>query len=480
MVPNSKPSRREVLRLAGAVSLMGVAGCMGSGQNSGNGGGAQKGPAGTLGSWSFDVNSPKPVGERITGPEWTAPKYDKNAVANEISHFNMGSMKHDPASVWWHKYVEEKTGIKPKAVVIPSRNAVSKMTTLLSSGSKEPALLQLSQEFLMGFLQNGWLEPVDELWPDEAYEYFPPYYQTQLNTGLDVSLEGEHIYTSTAISEGHALNYNPSLLKDLGFPADFYTKSTWADVREICEEAKSQSKDYFGYVWYGKGNRYPAYPWLVHVWSYGGSIVQDDGKVVVNSKEGVKALAWQRQMIDDGLVPDVMQYGQGGPQDLFLGQRLIGFVGGTDMMALAFEQWGEDTNKYAMGLAPKGKNGERASYMNTDYLVINRNAPAKKKRAGMVYMDGARSAIASAYEWEKEGNFPSNAAAWELDILKDAKYRDIAQKLTKTTRVELWPHQIQTYSALITQLQKCWLGQKSPQTALDAAQKKIDNILNQN
>ena len=475
MLPDGKISRRKMLGLASAVGAGGVAGCIGGGSSGGDSGG----PAGTVGSWSLEANSPSPVKKRINGADWTPPKYDKSEVATEISHFNLGSLKNDPATEWWQNHFKKKTGINVSAVTVPSKDAVSKMTTLLSSGSSEPVGLQLSQEFFMDFVEKGWLEPVDEIWPDGAYSTFPPYYKEQVRTGLDSSLEGKHSYISTAISEGHALNYSPALLKDLGFPADFYNNPTWSEVREVSKEAQSQGKDYFGYVWYGKGSRYPVYPWLVQMWSYGGKAVQDDGTVVLNNDAGVKALEWQRSMIDDGLVPDVMQYGEGGPQDLFLGQRLIGFVGGTDMMSLAFKEWDDDTDRYAMGMPPKGKNGRTVSYMNSDFLTINRAAPAKKKRAAMVYMDGARSAIASAHEYDTEGNYPSNAAAWDHKLLKNAKYRDVARKITKNARVELWPKQIQTYDALVTQLQNCWLGKKSPQAALDDAQAEVDRILGQ-
>lgn len=477
MTPIGKVSRRRALRLAGTIGAAGLAGCMGIGgqQDSDSKGG----PAGTTGSWSFDVDAPNPVKERINGDDWIAPKYDEGEVAKEIAHFNLGSMKNDPATGWWHDHFEEKTGIKASAVTVPSKNAVAKMTTLLSSKSKDPVLLQISQEFFMDFVEKGWLEPVDELWPDEAYETFPPYFKNQVKTEVDSSLDGEHSYTSPAIAEGHALNYSPALLEDLGFPADFYNKPTWDDIREVSEEAQSQNKDYFGFVWYGKGSRYPVYPWLVQTWSYGGSLVQDDGSVVFNGKEGVKALEWQRSMIDDGLVPEVLQYGEGGPQDLFLGQRLVGFVGGTDMMAMALDEWGEETDKYAMGLPPKGSSGQQVSYMNTDFLAINRAAPTKKKRAAMLYMDGRRSAIQSAQEYDQEGNYPANGAAWSHDLLKDAKYKDIAKEITDNAKVELWPKQIQTYDALVTQLQKVWLGKKSPQAGLDDAQAEVDRILEQ-
>ena len=468
------------LTAAGAASAAGCTGGGGGSNGSSNGsGGSQGGPAGTLGAWKdLKLNEPKPVLERITGPEWIPPKYDKSKVADEVSHVNLGSMKNDPATKWYHDYFQKKTGITPKSVIVPSKNAVSKMTTLLSSGTAEPAMMQISQEFYMDFVAKGWLEPVDAIWNDKAFEPFPPYYQDQVKTGIDSSLEGEHMYASPTISEAHAMNYNPSLLEELGFSKDLLRKATWADIEEVCRAAQKHDQDLYGYVWYGKGNRFPIYPWMVHTWSLGGEFVKD-GNVVVNGKQAVNALEWQRMMIDEGLVPDVTQYGQGGPQDLFLGERVVSFTAGTDILALTRDKWGPDNDRYAMGLPPKGKNGERVTYMNTDFLAITRGAPPEKKRASMVYMDGNRSAIASAKEYDMEGNYPSNLRAWDLETLADTPFNDVSRQIAKNAKIELWPKQIQTYDVLITQLQKCWIGQKKPKAALDAAQSEIESILSQ-
>ncbi|WP_424000240.1 extracellular solute-binding protein [Haloarcula salina] len=473
-----------------ATGAAAVAGCSGSGGDGGGGGnggsggsgtgtqgdGTAGGQSGTIGEWSLDINSPESVGNRINGNDWTPPAYNEEEVASAFERMNLGSMKNDPATGWYADLFTEKTDIESTPVTVPSSDAVSKMRTLLSAGSSNPALMQISQEFFLNFVAGAWLEPVDELWNDEAYEPFPPYFKEQLTTDVDPSLDGEHVYSSVAISEGHTLNYNPALLEELGFPKDFYDEATWADIREVCEEASAHSEDYYGFVWWGKGNRYPIYPWLQQTWSRGGELVQDDGSVVVNSDAGVAALEWQQQMIEEGLVPDIMQYGEGGLADLFLGEGLAGYVGSIGMMSLAYDEWGEDTDQYMMGLPPKAEGGERVSYMNTDLLAINRAAPPAKKRAAMVYMDGARSAIASAQEYDQEGNYPANANAWETDLLADAHHKEKAQQIAGLAKVELWPNQIETYDALISQLQSAWLGQKSAQAALDDAQTKVENI----
>jgi multiple sugar transport system substrate-binding protein len=480
MVPTDSISRREVLGLGSSIGLLSLTGCISSLPGQGGDSDQTGGPAGTLGEWSLDINSPDQVTKRINGAEWMPPAYDENAVASDFQHMNLGAMKNDPATAWWHDYFNQNTGMSTESVIVPSTDAVSKMRTLLSSGSSSPAVLQISQEFLLSFVAQGWLEPVDELWTDEVYESFPPYFKDEATTGVDPSIEGEHTYVSVGIAEGHGLNYNPAVLEELGFPADFYAKPTWSDVREVCEEAKSR-EGYYGWVWYGKGNRYPVYPWLRQTWSRGGDIVRDDGRVVVNGDASVATVEWQQQMIEENLVPDPLQYATGGPADLYLGEGLAGFVGGLGMIGLLRKQWGDDfTEQYDVGLPPKSPNGERISYMNTDFLTINRAAPPDKKRAAMVYMDGARSAIASAHEYDMEGNFPTNLNAWELDLLDDAKFKEKAQQIGDIAEAELWPNQIETFTVLISHLQAAWLGKESPQAALDAAQSEIDEIMGQN
>lgn len=479
------------MKYAAAAGMAGLAGCTGNqntptpagGGNDGNGQ-AKGGTANTLGSLDFvSLNEPKPVAERITGPEWTPPEFEKNAVADKVKYFNLGSMKHDPATAWFQDKVQKRTGITVEPIVVPSKRATPKITTVLSSRSDSPTMMQIDRQMYMDFVEPGWLEPVDKLWTadDDTFDYFPAAYKKEFFTDIDVTLDGSHSYMSVAISEGSVRNYRPDLLKELGFPKDFLKRPTWEEVREVCEEAKAQNKDYYGHVWYGSGVRYPSYPWMLKVWSQGETIVQD-GEVIFNSDAGVKALRWQRQLIEEKLVPDVLQYGQGGPEDLFLGDGVVGYVGGSKMIPLALKQLGDAGEKYSLGLPAKhGSNGNHSTFLGTDTLCINRFAPPEKKKAALIYMDGTRSAEASAQEFVQEGNMPTNSAAWDLDVVQnEVPFGEIPKEAIQNAREGLWPRQIQTIEALVPELQAAWAGQKKPRKALDDAQEAVDEILRQN
>lgn len=471
-------SRREVMKYASAIGLAGLAGCSGNGGDADSSGEMTN----TLSSWEYvDVDEPAPIAERITGAEWTPPEFDKEAVADTIKCFNLGSMENDPATAEFQDRFNERTGVTVKPIVVPSKRATPKTTTVLSSQAEEPTMIQVDRQMYMDFVEPGWIEPVDQLWSDAAYDSFPAAFESEFVTDADVTSQQSHGYMSVAIAEGSIRNYRPDLLQELGFEQDFLKRPTWEDVREVCEEADTQDVEYSGHAFYGGGVRYPSYPWMLKVWSQGETIVQD-GEVIFNSDAGLNALRWQRQLIDEGLVPDVLQLGQGGPEDLFLGGEIVGYVGGSKMIPRALNQLGEAGEAYDLGLPAKaGSNGEHTTFLGTDCLCVNRFAPPEKKKAAMIYMDGCRSAEASALEFVQEGNMPSNSAAWELETVQEqAPFSEIPQQAIENAREGLWPRQIQTIEVLVSELQAAWSGQKSPEEALDSAQAEVDGILQQN
>ncbi|WP_433632614.1 extracellular solute-binding protein [Halomicrococcus sp. NG-SE-24] len=466
-------NRRRFVKAASAAGIAGIAGCIGSDSNNSQN-------QVDWASWS----KPKSIADRISGEKYVPPEFNKDQVSNGIKYFNLGSMKHDPATKWFQDRFKKRTEINVSPIVVPSKQASGKITTVLSSQSKSPVIMQVDRQMYLDFVEPGWLEPVDDLWNNKAYEYFPRAFKEEFVTDIDASRDGEHIYMSVAIAEGSLQNYRPDLLQELGFEADFLKRPTWSDIREVCEEAKSQSKDYHGYVWYGGGVRYPSYPWMLRVWSQGENIVKDDGTVVVNSEAGVNALEEQVNLIEENLVPDVLQYGQGGPEDLFLSDRVVSYVGGSKMIPMALEELGAPGEAYDLGLPAKAdNNGEHTTFIGTDCLCINRYAPAKKKRAAKVYLDGARSAEAEAQEFIQEGNMPTNSAAWDIVEQEQEEithFKDIVQESIQNAREGMWPRQIQTIEeAIVPNLQKAWGGNTKPKAALNNAQEMIDGVLDQ-
>lgn len=483
--------RRKFLEWLGVGTVVGVAGCMGSDGGSGNGGsgdggsgdggsgdggsGSTNGPSGTLGSWSVDWESPEPMLDRVNAEEWIPPDFDESQIDSKLQQTNSGGMSNDPATAYGHKAMKERAGIEITPIEVPSDRLSPKTTTVLSSRAKEPTLLQVPIDFYMDLVQPGFLEPTDDIWTEEMYNAFPDSYRQSFTTGIDSTIDGEHIYGSHTIAEGFFLHSRTDFLEEMGFPADFLKRPTWSDLREVAEEAKN--KEYWGYSWVGAGPRSPPRWWQMKVESQGGQIVQDDGTVVFNSPEGVRALEWQKKLIDDKLVPNPTQYADAGNADLFLQNRLVAYETGADLMRSAEESIGFDN--YQLGAPPKADEGpepRHAAQTQTDLICINRFSTPEKKRAAMIYLDANRSAEFDTEEWVQEGNMPSNPKSIE-NI--DSPFNETLGFVMDIATDTVWPQQIQTLTTLSEELQQVYANRKTPKEALDAAQETVDGILNQ-
>lgn len=483
--------RRRFIKWTSAAGVAGLAGCMGDDQGDGTptaggdgtttegGDGTTTeggpGPSGTLGDWSVDWNSPEPMIDRINAEEWIPPEFDESEIGTELDQTNSGGMRNDPATAYGHDAMRERTGIDITPIEVPSDRLAPRTTTILSSRASEPTLLQVPFEFYMDLVQPGFLEPTDDIWDEDTYDAFPPVFREDFTTELDSTLDGEHIYGSHAIAEGFFLHHRSDYLEEMGFEPDFLKRPTWSDLREVAEEADNQ--DYWGYAWVGNGPRSPPRWWMVKVKSMGAEILQEDGTVVFNSDEGVQALEWMKQLIDDGLVPNPLEYQDAGLNDLFLQDRLAAYETGGDLLKSAEEEIGFEN--YNVGAPPKADEGpepQHASATQTDLICINRFSPPEKKRAAMIYLDANRSAEFDAEEWEQEGNMPSNPVAVEG---LDTPYDETLMFVMNNATDDVWPQQIRTLNTLSEELQNVYGDQKSAQQALDDAQEEIAGILNQ-
>lgn len=491
LVPHVTMKRRQALKLVMLATSTGLAGCMGGDQSS-DGGGNENLPENVLSQddWGIDWNSPAPANERLTGEDWTPPEITTDAIADSISHTNSGGMQNDPATAFTNKQVTEKTGIEVTPIEVPSPRLKVKTLTPLSSGSPSPTLFHVNRSMYMDFVEPGWLQPLDDIWwnaegvgdilPGNYAEDPPGSYVTD----LDSTMDGSHLYGSHWTAEGFFMHYRPDLLEELGFERNLFdgvnTDYDWSDCLEVWRAAKNEL-DMYGYVWIGGFPRHAVRWFFAHTLQQGGKILQDDGKVVFDSNEALEALKFERLLLEEELVPNVLELGQGSATDVFLNGDALSFDYGGDVRNAAVERIGPEEEMVAMGLPPKADRGPdpwHATFTVEGLLVMNRFAPPEKKRAGAIVMDGNRAANANIEEFLQEGNVPVNTSAVE-QIQDQTAYTHVLSEWAKTSVDPLWPRQLQTMNALASELQAAWGFEKSAEEALSQAQAAVDDILYQ-
>lgn len=433
-----------------------------------------------LNSWSVfgqdlpKVNweAPESMADRVGGREWIPPKGTEEVAdklaGKEIDIFNFGSMKYDPATVENQKIFRERTGINVQPVPISSHGAATKMTTVLAGRKPSPVMLQTDYTMYMMFVAPGWLEPLDEIWEGPVTEQFAEDILSKYWTDIDSARKGEHIYFTPAVPEVFTFHFRPSLLEREGFDPDKFTRATWDDVVEVCEAFRDKPE--FGYAWRGAANRFGASDFVQHIWTLGADILQPDGTVVVNSDEGVEALQWQVNLIQNKLAPDVTTISHGDLADLYLAGKLV-----TCSIDVSLGWEAKEKFDTGMGLVPKGVT--RKHWFDIDATVVNTHAPELEKLAGKIYCDFRRSAEATANELVIEGNTTMNLNAYEFPEVKAVDFAETIEEANRTAGIMIIPQQLEIYEELTQELNRAYKGSKTAKEALDDAQKFIDNVL---
>jgi ABC-type glycerol-3-phosphate transport system substrate-binding protein len=92
--------------------------------------------------------------------------------------------------------------------------------------------------------------------------------------------------------------YNPTLLASVGYKEP---PSTVAEFEDCLAKLRAKDKDLIPYALSTKDATATADfgPWL---WTFGGSVFDDKGQIVVDSKAGVDTLAWYKKLADNGYI----------------------------------------------------------------------------------------------------------------------------------------------------------------------------------
>ena len=256
---------------------------------------------------------------------------------------------------------ENKTGIKVQYDTLPEEEFFQKLRTDLSSRQGNYDAYMTGPPTNWQFAAPGWQEPLDEYinnpaLTDEGYD-FEDFYPA----AMDVNRWKGKLWAIPANEEGYALFYRKDIIEQAGL-----------DVPQTFDELISAAKQVHGQTFAGKeidgfvarGDK--TFPTIGSGYStvflgYGATDVTADGKVAVNSPEGIQATEkWA----------ELMSYSPNNVGTFTWYEAMNHFAAGNaaffidaDHMAEAFEdpEASNVAGKVGYGLPPKGdagRNGE--------------------------------------------------------------------------------------------------------------------------
>ncbi|MDF2613104.1 MAG: sugar transporter substrate-binding protein [Clostridia bacterium] len=275
-----------------------------------------------------------------------------------------------------NKFTELNPNITIEQVAYPY-NSIKDQLLIMSSGGNAPDLAQVKTEWVVSLNNAKVLAPLDDLLPKEAIDdYFP---------GLlaGTKYDGKMVSAPWAPSP-IMLYYNKTLMQKAGYTEP---PKTWAELMEQAEKIAALGKDENGNKVYGLGlssKKLPGagYFFLLNMWQNGGELVDDTGKVVVDSPGNIAALTEAQKLIKSGISPEGLEIKE--LRNLFA-QGQVGFHFDMEAGISVFEKGSpkgkEFQKEYGITFIP-GADSEKGNTFAVEHHLVAFNDSKNKEAVG--------------------------------------------------------------------------------------------------
>ena len=357
------------------------------------------------------------------------------------------------------EFEKKNPGITIKIDVVNWDTLLQTLQTDISGGTN-PDLSIIGTRWLLSFVKDGIAQPLDK--------FMTPAFKSRfIGTFLKPANIGGKIYGLPIAASARAMFYNKAMLTKAGFPNG---PKTWDDVVAAAKKIKAAGG--YGFGLQGKAIETDVY-WYYALWSYGGKLLNAQGKAGFDSPAGVKALTLYKTMIDDKLTqPGVTNYTREDVQNLFKQGR----VGMMITAPFLINQIAKEAPKLKYGICPVPTGATQATYAVTDSIVMFKNSKVKKaawKFLDFLFTKGPRVAFTKG-----EGFLPTTKAEATDPYFANNKRLQIFVKLLPKAQfaptVRGWSG---VAKAVTDAVQSVYLGKVQPAAALKLAQTQADRAL---
>jgi multiple sugar transport system substrate-binding protein len=333
----------------------------------------------------------------------------------------------------------------------------------LSARASDPDILQLDVIWTPEFAAAGWILPLDRFAPP-ADSFFPATVRANTWAG--------RLYALPWFVDVGMLYYRTDLVDRP--PATF--DELWARAEAAMREAGLP----YGLVW-------PAarYEGLVTVFlevlgAFGGRILDDAGRVVVDSDAGVRALRAMRDAMDRGIVPRAALTWQEEPVRFAFQNGQAVFMRNWPYAAplLQDPEASRVAGRFAVATMPAGPGGARTAALGGSQLAINaRTEHPEAAYALLEYLTRPEEMLERA---RVVGQYPTRPALYERPELADAlavppaRAREIVERAVPRP---VTPVYTELSQILQVRLHRALSGQQEPQNALRDAAREMRALL---
>lgn len=248
---------------------------------------------------------------------------------------------------------ENETGIEIEWVEIPHDNMHERFVQEAVSQSGAIDIYDTDQPWISEFASKGYLEPLgDQLTEEDKADFY--------EAALDASSYGGEIYSVPFFVHTPIVFYRTDLFEEAGiteFP------KTWEEYAEAAK--KLTNGEVYGTIIEAKQAGEPVTHLVDWFYQAGGSIIDADGNVTVNSVENAEAFEFMLKMMyeDESVMPGSIGYDNADVHNLFMQGKVAMVKNWPYMYAMAKDpEQSKVSEQFAIAIQPAGKEQATAAW----------------------------------------------------------------------------------------------------------------------
>jgi len=388
---------------------------------------------------------------------------------------------------------EELTGIKVILEMGPFDSVVQKITLAMQSGSDAYDIIATPYQFLGNLVVNNYVQPLEPLMQDQSLSIIKDYNEADLIKGMwDASGKWkDQVYGIPANSCIMFMAYRKDLFENEAEKAAFKAKygydlavpTNWENYRDIAEfftrkagstlAGKTLDQDFFGVSMSGKRHDATTCEWLNYAWSFGGGVFDQNGNIIIGSDKNVAALDYYTNL--QKFAPPGISNKTWDEQttDMQQGIASMAIIFNDCLPAIENPEQSKVVGKMGYAAVPV-KEKPAAHYGAWSYFIPTKSPNPK---AAWVFLQWFNTPEVQK-NLALDGAFPNLQSTYNDPELMKRPYWQAtldAYKISSTRpRIPEWNSMNEE---LMLELSNAISGLSSPKDALQAAQKKYEEIL---
>lgn len=324
----------------------------------------------------------------------------------------------------------------------------------LNARSDDPDILQLDVIWTPEFAAAGWLHPLDGFDPDTA-AFFPATIEANSWDGT--------LYAMPWFVDVGMLYWRTDLLDA--------APETIAGLVASAGEAMSDSVPR-GFVWQGARYEGLVTVFLEVLGGFGGAIMDDGGRVTVDSPEAVRALEWLRSLVERRISPrEVLTWHEEEARFAFQNGTAVFMRNWPYAHTLMGREGSRVSGRFGVAPMPAAPGGEPTAALGGSQLAISAHSDVPEAAWELIaYLTAPERMLERA---EIAGQFPARPGLYDdprLDAVIAIPAGRAREILEAARPRPVTPIYTQLSELLQIELHRALVGQKSPERALgDAA-----------